>query len=112
MRVSDILESVVIDAAGTRIGQVHDLRALRDGPVQGVFGPGYRVQALVVGPTGVGVRLGFDRTSMDGPALLKRLFRHVHRNGRLVDWSLIESMADGEIHLRVKAADLPPVPDR
>ena len=112
MKATDILESVVIDAEGMQLGQVHDIRAVREGPVQGVFGPCYRVQALVIGPTAMGVRLGFDRTSMHGPAILKRLFRHIHRNGRLVDWSLIESMGAGEIRLRAKVDDLPPVPDR
>jgi hypothetical protein len=112
LRASDILESVVLDADGQEVGQVHDIRMVREGPIQGVFGPGYRVQGLVVGPAATGVRLGFDRSNMDGPALLKSLFRRIHRHARLVDWSLIETMTEGEIRLRVRRKEILAVPDR
>jgi sporulation protein YlmC with PRC-barrel domain len=112
MRASDILESRVVDTEGQKVGQVHDIRMVREGPVQGVFGPGYRAQALVVGPAAIGVRLGFDRTNMDGPAILKRFFQWIHRKGRLVDWSLIESITESEIRVRVRREDLPSIPLR
>jgi len=112
MRASDVLESRVYDSAGDEVGQVHDIRMVRDAPVQGAFGPGYRVLGLIVGPAGLGVRLGFDRSSMHGPWVLKALFRWTHRNAKLVDWSLIDSMDQREIRLRVKGEELPPVPNR
>jgi sporulation protein YlmC with PRC-barrel domain len=112
MRASDLLESRVYDADGEDIGQVHDIRMVREGPVQGMFGPGYRVLGLIVGPAGVGVRLGFDRSSMHGPWALKALFRWAQRNARLVEWSLIDSIEQDAIRLRVPERELPPVPNR
>jgi hypothetical protein len=112
MRASDLLESRVFDAERNDLGQVHDIRMVREGPVQGVFGPGYVVKALIVGPAAVGVRLGFDRSGMKGPGWLKALFRWLHRDARLVEWSLIGRIEGKEIHLRVRTQDLPPVPER
>jgi len=112
MRASDLLESMVIDAGGGEVGQVHDIRMVRDGPVQGIFGPGYRIQGLVVGPAAIGVRLGFDRSDTRGPAVLKRLFRWFHREARFVEWSLIGSISETEIRLTVPRDDLPEVPVR
>src|SRR5438477_1077354 len=107
MRVSDILECTVVDADGREVGQVHDIRMVREGPVQGVFGPAYRALGLVIGPAAIGVRLGFGRTSLRGPAPLKSLFRWIHREGRFVEWSAIESIGDRKIRLRVRSQDLP-----
>jgi hypothetical protein len=112
MRASDILESMVFDADGRKVGQVHDIRMVRTGPVQGVFGPAYVAQGLVVGPAALGVRLGFDRSEMAGPAVLKRLFEWAHRNARFVDWSHIDSIGANEIRISAKLVDLPEVPQR
>jgi sporulation protein YlmC with PRC-barrel domain len=112
MRASELLESRVYDRNGDEVGQVHDIRMVRDAPVQGVFGAGYRVHGLVVGPAGIGVRLGFERSNMHGPWAFKALFRWMHQNARLVEWPLIASVEPSEIRLTVAQNDLPPVPNR
>jgi len=106
MRFSDLLRSQVIDAEGQEVGDVHDARFVKDGPVQGAFGPGYRLQGLVVGHGNFGVRLGFDRASVKGPWLLKKLFQRLHAEARFVDWSSVDSIEDEKIRLNVRAADL------
>jgi sporulation protein YlmC with PRC-barrel domain len=109
MRFSDLLRSTVIDAEGQEVGEVHDARFVKDGPVQGAFGPGYRFQGLVVGKRSFGARLGFDRASVKGPWLLKKLFQKLHADARFVDWSAIDSIEDGKVRLKVPAGDLRPV---
>jgi sporulation protein YlmC with PRC-barrel domain len=109
MRFSDLLRSKVIDSEGHEVGEVHDARFVKDGPVQGAFGPGYRLQGLVVGKGSFGVRLGFDRASVRGPWVLKKLFQSLHADARFVDWSSIESIGGEKIRLSVRAADLRPV---
>lgn len=109
-RVGELFGAKVYDADGELVGRVHEVRLVRDGPEQGLFGPGYRVQGLLVGPASIGDRLGFDRTRMAGPWLLKALFQRFHREARLVEWPVVESMAEHEVRLNVTRDRLPPVP--
>jgi hypothetical protein len=110
MRLSDLLRSDVFDSAGTCIGRVQDARCVRDGPVQGVFGPSYRVSGLVVGKRSFGARLGYDRADVRGPIALKAFFRRLHAHDRFVEWPQIAKIEEDAIHLKVSAADLPNVP--
>jgi hypothetical protein len=110
MRMSELLRSSVLDSNGEHVGRVHDVRMVREGPVQGAFGPAYVLQGLVVGPGAVGARLGFDRTDVKGPYPLKVLFRQMHKNARFVEWAVIDSVEGDVVRLKVPAADLPPVP--
>jgi hypothetical protein len=59
MRLSDLLDSEVLDADGKTIGHVHDVRMAQDGPIQGTFGAALRVRGLVVGRPALGARLGW-----------------------------------------------------
>jgi sporulation protein YlmC with PRC-barrel domain len=109
IRFSELLRMRVFDVDGKEIGEVSDARFIRDGPVQGAFGPGYRLQGLVVGKGSFGVRLGFDRASVKGPWLLKKMFRKLHADTKFVDWSHIDAIEEEEIRLKVSAGDLQPV---
>jgi sporulation protein YlmC with PRC-barrel domain len=75
MRLSDVLGCTVVDADGNRLGRVHDVELVADGPEQGPMGPMLRVHHLVVGQGSIGARLGLDRDEMRGPLMLKWLFR-------------------------------------
>jgi sporulation protein YlmC with PRC-barrel domain len=108
MRFSELLRSKVFDAEGQEVGEVHDARFVKDGPVQGAFGPGYRLEGLVVGKGSFGVRLGFDRASVKGPWVLKQIFQKLHAAARFVPWSAIEEMEE-EIRLNVAVTELQPV---
>jgi len=110
MRLSDLLRVDVFDSAGENVGQVQDARCVRDGPVQGAFGPAYRLQGLIVGKHGFGARLGYDRADVKGPIALKAFFRWLHTRDRFVEWPLIEKIEERQIHLKVPAAELPKVP--
>jgi hypothetical protein len=114
MRLSDILECEIVDTHGEPIGRVHDVRLIREGPPQGMFGPSYQVAGLVVGGAAVGTRLGFDRTSVKGPWPLKKLFTRARRKPQYVDWGAVESVGEGLVRLKVgkeACREVPPLPN-
>jgi hypothetical protein len=110
MRLSDILRCEVFDSEGAAIGKVQDARCSREGPVQGVFGPAYRIRGLVVGRRSFGARLGYDRADVRGPIGLKVFFRWLHSHDRFVEWPQIARIEEHAIHLAVPVSDLPDVP--
>jgi sporulation protein YlmC with PRC-barrel domain len=110
MRLSDLLHSEVVDADGVALGSVDDVRLVQDGPVQGVFGAALRVEGLLVGRGGLGVRLGFTRVGVKGPKPLKALFGAMERRSRYVRWEQVASADDRVVRLLARAGDVGPVP--
>jgi hypothetical protein len=111
VRLSDLLKAEVVDVNGETVGHVHDVRFVRDGPLVGDFGTAYQLQGLIVGRGSVGSRLGFDRKNVQGPWLLKALFRRVHASSRFVEWDTIRSIEEQKIRISVVKDRLPEVPD-
>lgn len=110
MRLSDLLHSRVVDAEGTDLGSVDDVRLVQDGPLAGAFGASFRVEGLLIGHGGIGVRLGFHRGGVKGPKPLAALFRAAEQRSRYASWDQVVAAADGEVRLGVAAADLRPAP--
>jgi sporulation protein YlmC with PRC-barrel domain len=110
MRLTDLLGARVLDVAGVHIGDVHDVRMTQDGLPIGGFGAALRVHSLVAGSPAVGVRLGFGRSNVRGPWVVESLFRRLHDDLRVIPWSLVAALGEGEIVLRVPDAELPRVP--
>jgi sporulation protein YlmC with PRC-barrel domain len=100
VRIADLLDAEVRDAGGNRVGRVHDVRLVQDGPPVGAFGASLRVDGLLVGPTAVGVRLGFERDRLRGPWVLKAVFRAMHRGLHEVDWGDVAAIEERRILLR------------
>jgi hypothetical protein len=109
MLISDLLKSDVFDESGELVGNVQDVRMIQDGPVQGAFGPAFRVQGLVVGRRSIGERLGFDRDLVRGPWPLKKMFARLHHAAKFVEWSLVRSI-EGERITIAGARDALPEP--
>jgi hypothetical protein len=101
MRLSDILECQIVDDQGEPIGRVHDVRLIRRGPPQGMFGPSYQIVGLIFGRSAVGTRLGFDRAAVKGPWPLKKLFGRSRRKHQYVEWGMVEKVHEGLIRLKV-----------
>jgi sporulation protein YlmC with PRC-barrel domain len=82
-RLNDILYLTVRSADGRELGQVLDVRLerRRSEPLQLV------VQGLVVGRGRPGGFLGYDRDDKQGPWLLNRLVRRIHRHSGYLSWS-------------------------
>ena len=91
MRLSELLHSEVVDDRGERYGTVDDVRLVQDGPLQGGFGAALRVDGVVIGRGGLGVRLGFHRGDVRGPWLLNTIFSRLERRARYVPWGQVQS---------------------
>jgi sporulation protein YlmC with PRC-barrel domain len=97
MRLSDLLESEVVDRNGERIGHVHDVRVVQDGPPLGTWGAALRLEGLVVGRGSIGTRLGVARPQMKGPWVLKLLFARRRSSRVLVPWDRVRDVGDDRI---------------
>lgn len=106
MRLSDLLETEVVDADGTVVGHVHDVRAIQDGPAVPGFGALLRIDGLVVGRGSTSVRLGFHRSRVKGPWMLKRVLEALERRAVFVPWSQVDAWDGGTIRIGIRGADL------
>jgi hypothetical protein len=99
MRASDLLGATVVAANHRVLGRVSGLRCSLDGPSDGpVSAP--RLQALVITPRRTGSSLGYQQDVHRGPWLVGAVMRWLHRNGRIVEWDLVDEIAPGEIRLK------------
>ena len=111
MRMGELLRSDVVDVHGQRVGRVHDIRLVQDGPELGRSGRALRVDGLVVGRGSLAIRLGYHRAEVTGPFLLGRLFRALEGQAHYVEWSQIAERTADRVTLRCSAADLARIPD-
>jgi sporulation protein YlmC with PRC-barrel domain len=111
MRASEVIRARVIDADGADLGKVEDVRVVQDGPYIEGFGAALRIDGLIVGKATLAARLGYDRSQVRGPALLKALFGALERRAHYVRWEDVEAIEDRRVRLRVVASDLPERPD-
>jgi sporulation protein YlmC with PRC-barrel domain len=93
MKASDLLGRPVLDARGSSIGYVTDLRCTLTGPLRGVMCTP-RIEALVVSRHRLGSLLGYDRRNQQGPWLIRLGVRGLHRHLRVVPWSSVDKYDD------------------
>src|SRR3954464_11074991 len=98
-RLSDLVEAAAFDAAGSPIGRVEDVRLVQDGPFVEGFGHKLRVDGVVIGRKPRGLRLGFGRSDVRGPWLLKVLFTRLERTARYYTWDQLD-WEPGAVRLR------------
>src|SRR5215207_5668426 len=108
MLLSDLLRALVHDADGRDIGSVDDVLLVQDGPYVEGFGNGLRVDGVVVGRAGLGVRLGYHRKPVNGPWLLRRMFTAIERRARYVPWDIVTAWEGDVVTTSARAADLGP----
>ena len=111
MRLTDLLDSEVVDRSGHTIGRVHDVRLVQDGPPVGGAPVSFRVDGLVVGTRTFGARLGFARANVRGPWILNLLFQRLRADERLVPWPAVRAITEGRVLISVLVDELsrPPV---
>jgi sporulation protein YlmC with PRC-barrel domain len=97
MRLSELLDRDVIDRDGQRIGHVHDVQLVQDGPPVGTWGAAFRLEGLVVGPGSIGTLLGMARPEVRGPWILKALFARRRSSRLLIPWDRVREIGDRHI---------------
>ena len=106
MRLSDLLGLDVIDLDHRKIGRVHEVRAVKDGPIQGAFGAALRLDGVIAGRGSVGTRLGLDRPDAARPAALRWLFGRVTGDKLYVRWDQIAAITADRMILKVRGGEL------
>jgi hypothetical protein len=104
VRISDLLEYDVVSADGTRLGRISDVRVIQDGPIIRGVQAAFRVDALIVGRSGLAQRLGYIRGRVEGPWMLRLIFSRLERRAQVVAISDIASW-DDEAHVVHLIAD-------
>jgi hypothetical protein len=99
--LSELLRREVVDTDGRRLGKVHDVLLAADLPAGGGNRAGLRIEALVVGRSGIAARLGYDANDVQGPWLLRWMARLLERRLEHVMWNdVIWSDGDGDLVVR------------
>lgn len=106
MRASDLDNARVVDPSGRELGRVIDVRLAQDGPMVGAH-QALRMTGLVIGKRRLASRLGYDRTTADGPWLVAKVARALSKDNRFLPWEMVECIEDGVV--RSRAAELGPV---
>lgn len=92
MRLSELLDHEVVDERGHRLGVVHEVLLVQDGPRVAHGDHALRLHGLDVGPGGIARRLGYGRGAVNGPWLLRTVLGR-QRTG-YVPWERVRSVAD------------------
>jgi sporulation protein YlmC with PRC-barrel domain len=100
VRAAQLLGKEVRDRAGRSLGEVHDIRIVREGPQIGGFTASFQVHSLVAGAVALGSRLGLDRTDVRGPWPLKALMAWLQDDVVSIHWSEVWSIEEDLIRVR------------
>lgn len=112
MRLSELLGAKVVDSNGDDLGPVRDVCGIAEGANDDESPPrDIRIDGVVCGGSGIGVRLGYERFDVRGPVLLAALFRRLERRAHYVEWSQVGRVEDDVIHLKVRAAEVAALSD-
>lgn len=101
-RFSHLLGMRIRFADGTDGDQVVDVRLAPTVRLRGQLTE-LEVSGFVVGRMRPGTLLGYDRHPEQGPWLIRRVVRFLHRHSGYVDWDDVERVDwdSGMIHLRI-----------
>ncbi|MEY2471636.1 MAG: hypothetical protein QOK28_965 [Actinomycetota bacterium] len=113
MLLSDLLRMRVVDVDGVDVGRVVDALLVQSGPVVGGFGHQLVVEGIAIGRRNVGLRLGYHRAGVKGPAPLRMLLERMERKARYARWDQVDSIDEDALVVRlrcpVSGLDEPPV---
>jgi sporulation protein YlmC with PRC-barrel domain len=99
MILSDLLGSDAFDADGRRLGAVLDVRLEISGAPAQLLADTI-VTGVLVSPRSRFSTWGYERRGEDGPFLVARLQRWLHRGSFLVAWDDVELVDRGRIVFR------------
>ncbi len=99
MILGDLLDAVVHDDEGRRLGYVVDVRFVLDGP-PGPLLAGARLHGLLVSPRTGTSFLGYERSTVRAPWPLAHWLRRRHRGTFLVRWEDVAAVEPAAVILR------------
>ena len=99
MLLNDLMDAVVVDAAGHRMGRVIDARFRLEGRSDP---PKARLVGLIVSPRSASSYLGYERTGQTRPALVAHLLRWRHRGSFLVAWADVARIEQDPRRVRLR----------
>jgi hypothetical protein len=107
-RMVHLLGLPVSGPDGARLGFLADVRLAPTSVLDGVF-PRLTVDGLVVDGRHVGSMLGYDRRAEQGPWLLRRIVRHIHRNAGYLPWDAVDAVDWDAGVVRVRRSEMDPL---
>ena len=107
-RLVDLLGRPVVGPDGARLGFLADVRLAPTAAVDGVF-PRLVVDGLVVDGRHVGSMLGYERRAEQGPWLLRRIVRRIHRDAGYLPWDAVARVDWDAEQVHVDRRDLDPL---
>ncbi|MGI8664063.1 MAG: hypothetical protein ACR2LQ_12770 [Acidimicrobiales bacterium] len=87
MRLSELLDHRVTDERGNRLGVVHEVHVVQDGPLQLSGDQALQLHGLHVGRGGLARRLGYAHGAVRGPWLLRAILLRGHSS--YVPWDRV-----------------------
>ena len=99
MILSDLLGSDALEADGRRVGGVVDVRLEISGAPAQLLSATV-VTGLLVSPQTRFSTWGYERRGEDGPVVIARLQRWLHRGSFLVAWDDVERVDEGRVVFR------------
>jgi hypothetical protein len=108
MRLSDIVGSRVVTEQGDELGTVSDVRLVRGGPIIGSYGNALAIDGIIVSPRRAGNYLGYERSDMRRPALVRAVVRWLHRKSVYVDWADVRRDGEGRLTVTRPRSELRP----
>ncbi|MCU1551452.1 MAG: hypothetical protein JWR36_2012 [Glaciihabitans sp.] len=106
MILSDLIHKKVLDAEGTVVGNLVDVRFVIDG-APGQLLASARLHGIIVSRGTASTFLGYERNSANSPFILAKFLEWRHRGSFLVRWRDI-AMIDDAVHLRASFQRLSP----
>lgn len=103
-RLHDLLGLAVFAPNGRELGHVNDVR-LAPGPVVHGIRAELVVDGLIVADRHAGSMLGYDRRETQGPWLVRRAVRALHRNAGYAPWGAVREIQWGDGGRVVLAVD-------
>ena len=107
MILTDLLGSDAVDGDGTRVGCIVDVRLEISGAPRQLLAATV-VTGVLVSPHSRTSTWGYERRGEDGPYLIARLQRWLHRGMFLVPWQDVGRVDEGVVRLREGFAHLDP----
>ena len=108
MILSDLLGSDALEAGGRRVGGVVDVRLEISGAPAQLLAETI-VTGVLVSPRSRFSTWGYERRGEEGPWLVARLQRWLHRGSFLVAWDDVELVDEGRVVFRDGYARLDPM---